>query len=163
MHIDIGRLLELWWTRPRLSEAALRSLAVAVQRLGKSWFVERMRSEENHIVSPDDLLPAAEKPAAKERAPFSLTRSFLRSVWRSPLDKVVLLMGLGLPPLCVWYVGEASLWWYVGVPTAAFQAAYFGIIFTSMWRYSRWLDDVVARCVTQTVITGASIIGSIRS
>jgi hypothetical protein len=103
-----------------------------------------MRSEENHIVSPGDLLPAGEKLAAKERPPFSLTRSFLRSVWGSPLDKVVLLLGLGLPPLCVGYVGEASLWWYVGIPVGAFLAAYFGIIFTSMWRYSRWLDGLLA-------------------
>jgi hypothetical protein len=163
MHIDIGCLLRLWWTRPKLSEPVLQNLAVAVHRLGKSWFVERMRSEENRIVSPADLLSAAANVALSEQPPFCLGRSFLRSVWRSALDKVVLLMGLGLPALCVWYVGEAGLWWYVGIPTGAFLAAYFGIILTSMWRYSRWLEGLLAAYRHTVPVTRVWRADSIRS
>jgi hypothetical protein len=145
MHIDIGLLLRLWWKRPTLSETALRDVAMRVRRTGKGYFVERMRSEENRIVSPDQIVVSEGDLNPGDRASFSLTRSFLRAFWRSPLDKIVLVLSVALCGISVWYVGDPELWLYVGIPLATFVALYFGIVITSMWRYSRWLDQLIAR------------------
>jgi hypothetical protein len=145
MHIDIGLLLRLWWKRPRLSEAVLRDLAMKVRRAGKAYFVERMRSEENRIVTPDQIVVSESEVHTGDRSAFSLTRSFVRAFWRSPLDKIVLVLSAALCGISVWYVGDPDLWLYVGIPLGVFLALYFGIVFASMWRYSRWLDQLITQ------------------
>ena len=145
MHIDLGLLLRLWWRRPPLSEAALCDLAMKVRRVGKAYFVERMRSEENRIVAPDQIVVSEGEVNGRDRSTFSLARSFVKAFWRSPLDKVAVVLSTALCGISVWYVGDSSLWPYVGIPLGTFVTLYFGIVFTSMWRYSRWLDQLVAR------------------
>src|SRR5438309_9324929 len=134
-----------WWTPPKLGDAMERDLAEVVRWFGKGYFFQSMRNDANKLIQPQAVLYGGADLRLADRRDKPLWFWFLKSVWRSTLDKVCLCLTISLLVGSALYVGDPELLLYAGPCIFLFLGVYFGTLAFSLTRYSHWLDELVRK------------------